>query len=144
MKNDLTTGTWRDNIWCLIIIILLCTSDDRRSFHCIVLWQLLLVHWSVKTKWKKQWIRQVISNNSLLHVLIFFQNPVQVNVSYVSAICSKYEYSHYDYWLTLTICTSVWQNNRQRSQIWHSTKRITPCWVWQWWCNHFRRQSACA
>ncbi len=27
MKNDLTTGTWQDNIWCPIIIILLCTSD---------------------------------------------------------------------------------------------------------------------
>ncbi len=26
MKNDLTTGTWQDNIWCPIIIILLCTS----------------------------------------------------------------------------------------------------------------------
>ncbi len=28
MKNDLTTGTWQDDIWCPIIIILLCTSDD--------------------------------------------------------------------------------------------------------------------
>ncbi len=28
MKNDLTTGTWQDNIWCPINIILLCTSDD--------------------------------------------------------------------------------------------------------------------
>ncbi len=27
MKNDLTTGTWQDNIWCPIIIILFCTSD---------------------------------------------------------------------------------------------------------------------
>ena len=27
MKNDLTTGTWQDDIWCHIIIILLCTSD---------------------------------------------------------------------------------------------------------------------
>jgi hypothetical protein len=27
MKNDLTTGTWQDNIWCPINIILLCTSD---------------------------------------------------------------------------------------------------------------------
>ncbi len=27
MKNDLTTGTWQVNIWCPIIIILLCTSD---------------------------------------------------------------------------------------------------------------------
>ncbi len=27
MKNDLTTGTWQDDIWCPIIIILLCTSD---------------------------------------------------------------------------------------------------------------------
>jgi hypothetical protein len=30
------------------------------------------------------------SKNSLLHVLLSFWNPVQVNVSYVSAICSKY------------------------------------------------------
>jgi hypothetical protein len=28
MKNDLTTGTWQDDVWCPIIIILLCTSDD--------------------------------------------------------------------------------------------------------------------
>ncbi len=28
MKNDLTTGTWQDNIWCPIIIILFCTSDE--------------------------------------------------------------------------------------------------------------------
>ncbi len=28
MKNDLTTGTWQDNIWCPKIIILFCTSDD--------------------------------------------------------------------------------------------------------------------
>ncbi len=27
MKNDLTTGTWQDDILCPIIIILLCTSD---------------------------------------------------------------------------------------------------------------------
>ncbi len=29
MKNDSTTGTWQDNIWCPIIIILFCTSDVR-------------------------------------------------------------------------------------------------------------------
>jgi hypothetical protein len=29
MKTDLTTGTWQDDIWCPIIIILLCTSDKR-------------------------------------------------------------------------------------------------------------------
>ncbi len=35
MKNDLTTGTWQDDIWCPIIIILFCTSDDRRcGCHC--------------------------------------------------------------------------------------------------------------
>ncbi len=49
----------------------------------------------------------VFSKNSLLHVLISFCNPVQVNVSYVSAICLKYAYSHYDYCLTVTICTSI-------------------------------------
>ena len=27
MKNDLTKGTWQDNIWCPINIILFCTSD---------------------------------------------------------------------------------------------------------------------
>ncbi len=27
MKNDLTTGTWQNDIWCPIIIILLCTYD---------------------------------------------------------------------------------------------------------------------
>jgi hypothetical protein len=27
MKNDLTTGTWQDDIGCPINIILLCTSD---------------------------------------------------------------------------------------------------------------------
>ncbi len=28
MKNDLTTRTWQDDIWCPIIIILFWTSDD--------------------------------------------------------------------------------------------------------------------
>ncbi len=27
MKNDLTTGTWQDDTWCPINIILLCASD---------------------------------------------------------------------------------------------------------------------
>ncbi len=27
MKTDLTFGTWQEDIWCPIIIILLCTSD---------------------------------------------------------------------------------------------------------------------
>ncbi len=31
MKNDLTTGTWQDDIWCPIIIILFCTSDDTNE-----------------------------------------------------------------------------------------------------------------
>jgi hypothetical protein len=30
MKNDLTTGTWQDDIWCPIIIVLFCTSDEGR------------------------------------------------------------------------------------------------------------------
>jgi hypothetical protein len=33
MKNDLTTGTWQDDIWCPIIIILLCTSDGIHSLY---------------------------------------------------------------------------------------------------------------
>ncbi len=32
MKNDLTTGTWQDDIWCPIIIILFCTYDA--PLHC--------------------------------------------------------------------------------------------------------------
>jgi hypothetical protein len=28
MINDLTTRTWQDDIWCPIIIILFCTSDE--------------------------------------------------------------------------------------------------------------------
>ncbi len=28
MKNALTTGTWQDDIWCPIIIILFCTSGE--------------------------------------------------------------------------------------------------------------------
>ncbi len=28
MKVDLTNGTWQDNIWCPIIMIPFCTSDD--------------------------------------------------------------------------------------------------------------------
>jgi hypothetical protein len=31
MKNGVTTGTWQDDIWCPIIIILLCTSDEMRT-----------------------------------------------------------------------------------------------------------------
>ncbi len=30
MKHDLTTGTWQGNIWCPIIIILLCTSNAHQ------------------------------------------------------------------------------------------------------------------
>ncbi len=33
MKNNLTTGTWQDDIWCPIIIIWLCTSDDGKPWH---------------------------------------------------------------------------------------------------------------
>jgi hypothetical protein len=33
MKNDLNTGTWQDDIWCPIIIILLCTSDESYTIH---------------------------------------------------------------------------------------------------------------
>ncbi len=34
MKNDLTTGTWQDNIWCPVNIILFCTSDVLQvSWH---------------------------------------------------------------------------------------------------------------
>ncbi len=36
MKNDLTTGTWQDDIWCPIFIILLCTSD--KSTHILQCW----------------------------------------------------------------------------------------------------------
>ncbi len=28
MKNDLTAGTWKEDIWCPINIILFCTSDE--------------------------------------------------------------------------------------------------------------------
>jgi hypothetical protein len=31
MKNDLTTGTWQDNIWCPVNIILFCTSDVNQD-----------------------------------------------------------------------------------------------------------------
>jgi hypothetical protein len=60
------------------------------SFHCPVLWQHLLVHWLVKTRQRKQWIRQIYSKNSLKHVLLSFQYQIQINVSNVGAICSKY------------------------------------------------------
>ncbi len=33
MKNDLTTGTWQDDIWCPINIILFCTSDVCDVHH---------------------------------------------------------------------------------------------------------------
>ncbi len=34
IKNDLTTQTWQDNIWCPIIIILFCTSDVILPSDC--------------------------------------------------------------------------------------------------------------
>ena len=37
MKNDLTTGTWQDNIRCPINIILFCTSDV--PYIAVVVWQ---------------------------------------------------------------------------------------------------------
>ncbi len=39
---------------------------------------------------KQQWIQQIFSKNSLKHILISFQYPIQINISNVSAICSKY------------------------------------------------------
>ncbi len=36
MKSDLTTGTWQDDIWCPIIIILFCTSDGAMHRHGFV------------------------------------------------------------------------------------------------------------
>ena len=33
MENDLTTGTWQDNIRCPINIILFCTSDGELEHH---------------------------------------------------------------------------------------------------------------
>ncbi len=40
IKNDLATGTWQDNIWCPINIILLCISDGgrKRSHLLVTLW----------------------------------------------------------------------------------------------------------
>jgi hypothetical protein len=38
MKNDLTTGTWQDNIWCPINIILLCTSDANTKSIILSAW----------------------------------------------------------------------------------------------------------
>ncbi len=37
MKNDLTTGTWQDNIWCPIIIISFCTSDVQHNNHALAI-----------------------------------------------------------------------------------------------------------
>jgi hypothetical protein len=65
-------------------------SLSPKSYHCTVLWQLLLVHWLVKTRQRNQWIRTIFSKNSLKHILISFQYPIQINVSNVGAICSKY------------------------------------------------------
>ncbi len=37
MKNDLTTGTWQDDISCPINIILFCTSDvNYLGFYLVV------------------------------------------------------------------------------------------------------------
>jgi hypothetical protein len=49
MKNDLTTRTWQENIWCPIIIILLCTSDVPiiSSALCQVFLDLLVHTYSV-------------------------------------------------------------------------------------------------
>ncbi len=45
MKNDLTTGTWQDDIWCPIIIILFCTSDVF-SPGCPISWWNHLMVWT--------------------------------------------------------------------------------------------------
>ncbi len=68
--------------------IMLSLSSEKFPLYC--LWQLLLVHWLVKTRQRKQWIRQIFSKNSLKHILISFQYPIQINVNNVSAICFKY------------------------------------------------------
>jgi hypothetical protein len=38
IKNDLTTGTWQDDIWCPINIILFCTSDLVQLLMCRQHW----------------------------------------------------------------------------------------------------------
>jgi hypothetical protein len=49
MKNDLTTGTWQDDIWCPINIILLCTSDEghKQRGHSFV--KMLLANFATIT-----------------------------------------------------------------------------------------------
>ncbi len=42
MKYDLTTGTWQDNIWCSINIILLCTSDVASTDFFLPWWRSFL------------------------------------------------------------------------------------------------------
>jgi hypothetical protein len=43
MKNDLTTGTWQDDILCPIHIILLCTSDGLNPIVLALGWSHALV-----------------------------------------------------------------------------------------------------
>ncbi len=45
MKNDLTTGTWQDNIWCPINIILFCTSDVENNLASFDTVEVLRTHW---------------------------------------------------------------------------------------------------
>ncbi len=53
MKNDLTTGTWQDDIWCPINIILLCTSDVLTSMSS---WnKQFLSIWSISSTHICQW-----------------------------------------------------------------------------------------
>ncbi len=54
MKNDLTARTWQDDIWCPIIIILFCTSDDgmANKEYPTQIWQERREHDGARHEWK--------------------------------------------------------------------------------------------
>ncbi len=83
MKNDLTTGTWQDDIWCPIFIILFCTSDVG---------SLLVLIWSTCLPIKLE-VLQWVLNVTLQHALLLSKLEVLKTLSYgcsVTYFCCRY------------------------------------------------------
>ncbi len=81
MKNDLNTGTWQDDIWCPIIIISFCTSDehllrflDKYVSHAVG--NHYFLQWS-KSNRSKTFLDKVTASG-ITYTILVFENTKEV------------------------------------------------------------------
>ncbi len=60
MKNDLSTGTWQDDIWCSIIIILFCTSDEYPVYWTHICSHFCIIFFKAKSHFHSPFSRLVV------------------------------------------------------------------------------------